>query len=47
MLNLITPNLKTRCWKKKSDNLESENCTLALQSDHKVNCVWIVDVLNI
>ena len=34
-------NLKTRCWKKKSDHLESEKCTLALQVDHKVK--WCVD----
>ena len=34
-------NLKTRCWKKKSDHLESEKCTLALQADHNVK--WCVD----
>ena len=34
-------NMKTRCWKKKSDNLESEKCTLALQDDHKEK--WCVD----
>ena len=33
-------NLKTRCWKKKSDHLEYQNFTLALQIDHKVKqCV--------
>jgi hypothetical protein len=34
-------NLKTRCCKNKSDHLESENCTLSLQDDHKVK--WCVD----
>ena len=34
-------NMKTRCWKKKADHLESEKYTLALQEDHKVK--WCVD----
>ena len=34
-------NQKAKWWKKKSDHLESENCTLALQADHKVK--WCVD----
>ena len=37
----IYTNLKIRCWKKKSDHLESEKCTLALHADHKVKwCVY-------
>ena len=34
-------NLKTRWWKNKSEHLEFEKCTLALQADHKVK--WCVD----
>ena len=33
--------MKTRCWKKKSDHLESKKCTLALHVDLKVK--WCVD----
>ena len=33
-------NLKTRCWKKKSDHLESKKCNLSSQADHKLKgCV--------
>ena len=33
--------LKTKCWKKKNQPLNSEDCNLALQADHKVR--WFVD----
>jgi hypothetical protein len=34
-------NLKTKFWKKKSENLNIEKCTIALQVEHKVK--WVVD----
>ena len=33
--------LKTKYWKKKSENLNIEKCTIALQAEHKVK--WVVD----
>jgi hypothetical protein len=33
--------LKTKYWKKKSENLKIEKCTIALQAEHKVK--WVVD----
>jgi hypothetical protein len=33
--------LKTKYWKKKSENLNTEKCTIALQEEHKVK--WVVD----
>jgi hypothetical protein len=33
--------LKTKYWKKKSENLNTEKCTIALQAEHKVK--WVVD----
>ena len=34
------PNLKNKYWKKKSENLKTEKCTIALQAEHKVK--WVV-----
>ena len=33
--------LKAKCWKKKNQHLNIEDCNLALQEDHKVK--WCVD----
>ena len=32
---------KTKIWKKKSENLETEKCTIALQAEHRIK--WVVD----
>ena len=34
-------NMKTKCWKKKNQHLNIEDCNLALQAEHKVK--WCVD----
>jgi len=33
--------IKTKYWKKKSENMNTKKCTIALQAEHKVN--WAVD----